>query len=236
MYKIRAFRAIDEPETCKIYLKKHVQVLLDYGITNITSNNEDWMKNPGTYCVIINDLDDEMVAGIRVQIKNDEYQLPVELAVGYIDKNVHKLVESFQNNGGIGELCGLWNSKQVKKVGTSVILVRAAVAMTSQLKFETLTGICSDYSMKMFTDVGFVVDRTLGKNGDFFYPNEETIARVVGILNAKKLETAAPFDKKQILNLRVNPVQTKIETGPKGDFKVFYNMIISTKQPSLKHA
>jgi hypothetical protein len=59
-----------------------------------------------------------------------------------------------------------------------------------------------------------VVDTSLGNNGEFVYPNENYVARVLGILNAKDLSTAEEFDRTKMLDLRENPVQICEEKGP----------------------
>lgn len=230
MIRIRTYRAIDEPLTCTDYIKGHVQVLKEYGIECITSNNNEWVNNPNMYCVIAYDNNDEMVGGIRLQISDGIHPLPVEEAIGKMDSNIYPLINNYYKNGGIGELCGLWNSKEVKGVGISVVLVRAAISIINQLKFRTLTGICAEYSLKMFQQVGFVINGTLGNQGKFIYPNENYIARVVGILNSDTLATASLLDREKMMDLRAEPVQQRIETGPRGDFEVNYNLIVKIKE------
>src|ERR1700710_210039 len=105
MFKFRTFRAIDEPETCQRYKEGHVKVLVDYGITNITSNNDEWMNNPNIYCVIVAESGtNELFGGIRVQLSDERTRLPVENAVGKMDPFIYKIVEKYRNNGGVGEL------------------------------------------------------------------------------------------------------------------------------------
>jgi hypothetical protein len=112
-------------------------------------------------------------------------------------------------------------------MGLSIMLVRAGISTLNQIKCNTLMGICADYTLKMFRKVGFVVDTNLGDGGEFVYPNENYVARVLGILNAKNLETAEEFDREKMLDLRKNPVQTCIETGP-NDIKleIQYQLLI----------
>jgi hypothetical protein len=226
MIKMRAYRAVDEIETCKEYIKGHVKVLLDFGISNITSNNNTWMENPNIYCVIARDDSGEMVGGIRVQVADGVHPLPVEKAVGDIDNNVCKFVRELAINGGVGELSGLWNSRKVKGIGVSLLLVRAGISMINQFNIKMLTGICAGYSLPMFTKVGFVINKDLGSNGEFVYPNENYIARVVGILNIITLETASPIEREKILSLRETPRQRRVEEGPKGELTIEYEMII----------
>lgn len=228
MFQIRAFRAVDEPLTCGEYIKGHIQVLKDYGIENVTSNNNTWIENPNMYCFIARDESEELVGGIRIQVADGIIPLPVENAVGKMDEGIYGLVRAYAINGGVGELCGLWNSKKVKGMGISIILIRSALSTINQLKFHTVTGICAEYSLNMFQNVGFVINTNLGADGGkFIYPNENYIARVVGILNGTTLETASLIDRKKMLSLRKNPIQKCIEKGPKSDFSVNYNLILN---------
>lgn len=231
MIKIRAYRAIDEKETCEEYMDGHVKVLIDYGITNITSNNNTWMHNPNMYCVIARDESEEMVGGIRVQVADGVHPLPVEVAIGDVEPKIYSFIKEAAINGGIGELCGLWNSKKVKGMGISWLLTRAGISIINQIHIQTLTGICGGYTLPMFTKVGFVTNTDLGNKGEFLYPNENNIARAVGILNAVSLKTADPYDKEKILTLRDNPQQCRVEEGPKGNLTVDYNMTITNITP-----
>ncbi|HEY8400383.1 MAG TPA: hypothetical protein VIK89_03925, partial [Cytophagaceae bacterium] len=229
MIKLRAFRAIDDKETCEKFIEGHVKVLIDYGITNITTNKPDWMTNPAIYGVVAEMEDDNrIVGGIRVHIANNQYLLPVEEAIGKLDPNIHSLVRMFAQEG-VGELCALWNAKEVAGRGVSVLLLRAGISIINQINLNSLLTICSDYTMPMVSKVGFVIERNLGNNGEFVYPNSNYIARVLRKLNAVTLETAHEYDRGRILDLRQNPVQERMESGPKGEFLVKYNLIIPPK-------
>jgi hypothetical protein len=105
-------------------------------------------------------------------------------------------------------------------------LTRAGISIINQLKFKILIGICADYSLEMFTRVGFVIDRSLGINGEFPYPNESYKTKVLGILNANTLETAYEYDRERMLGLRNDPIQIRKETGPKGEITVDYNLFL----------
>lgn len=226
--KFRAFRAINEHDTCLRYKAGHVDVLKDYGITNVTSNNDEWMHNPNIYCVIAEIADTgELIGGIRVQISDEKNLLPVEKAIGKMDDRIHKIVVDYRLDGGVGELCALWNAKSVAGLGISVLLTRAGISITNQLHFNTLIGICGDYTLNMFQRVGFVVDNSLGINGEFPYPKPDFIARVLGIMNASTLDTAHEYDKERMKTLRNIPVQIAIEKGVIDDIEVNYNLIVS---------
>jgi hypothetical protein len=212
-FRFRAFKAVDNPELCEKYLEGHVHVLVNYGITNITTNTKEWMTWDTVYCVIAEKEDGTVVGGIRTHLADGIRQLPVEKAIGRMDPRIHDIVRSYLKDG-VGELCALWNAKEVAGMGLSIMLVRAGISMLNQIRCNTLMGICADYTLKMFRKVGFVVDTSLGMGGEFVYPNENYVARVLGILNANDLSTAEEYDRNKMLDLRERPVQTCVETGP----------------------
>jgi hypothetical protein len=226
--KFIGYRAIESIENCHRFKEGHEKVLLDYGITNITTNTFEWMKDPNVYVVMAISTDnDEVVGGIRIHISGENTSLPVESAVGHMDPNIYNIVKHFRQHGGVAELCALWNAKKVAGKGVSTLLTRASIAATIQLNFQTLMGICADYTMDMFNRVGFRVNPELGNSGEFKYPNENYIARVLGIMNAITLETAHPYDKERMISLRENLIQLCNENERKGQIEADYNLIFS---------
>jgi len=229
-FKIVVFRAIDEQELCKQYIEGHVKVLNDYGITNITTNNNTWIFNPNIYCTIaIDSSTNKLVGGTRIQIADGINPLPVELAIGKMDKRIYDKINFYRINGGIGESCGLWISKEVKSLGISRYLMWASISSSINLEFQTLLGICAGYTLKMFSEIGFIIDYSLGDKGDFPYPNDEYIAHVIGILNAKTLESAAINDKNIMLLLRKQPNQIRIEVTKNLSSKINYYLVFDNK-------
>lgn len=222
--KIFAFRAIDEPEICKDYIRGHIKVLTDFGIDNITSNNQIWTQNPAIYCLGLLNESNELLGGIRIQIANGIFPLPVEDAIGEMDGRIHRIVDYNAMNGGIGELSGLWIDNRLRGLGTGIYMVRAAIASASQLFFKTMIGICGDVTLQMFRDVGFVVEESLGKKGTFMYPNEELIAYAVGILDAITLNNAADHDKYIMESLRFDPFQSRQENEGKKEITINYSL------------
>ena len=89
------------------------------------------------------------------------------------------------------------------------------------IKTSSLTIILLSY----LPSFSFVIDKSLGDNGDFPYPNENYIAHVIGILNAITIETATHIDKKVMLSLRENPIQTRIENNKGCESIISYNLV-----------
>ncbi|MCW3078340.1 MAG: hypothetical protein JWO32_2949 [Bacteroidetes bacterium] len=226
--KISVFRAIKDVDKCERYLKGHMQVMIDYNVMKITSYNKSWTMNPSAYVLIAENVKTgEMVGGIRVEVAKGLFPLPIETAIGAMDPRIYDVVKHYALNGGVGELCGLWNSKSIKGVGVSFFLTRAAIAIVEQLKVKTMIGICAEYTLKMFTDVGFEINTTLGNNGEFPYPDNRYITRSLGILNTQTLGTASAIDKELIIDLRKRPVQTRNEIGTKGEIEIEYDLILN---------
>jgi hypothetical protein len=69
----------------------------------------------------------------------------------------------------------------------------------------------------------------LGDNGEFAYPNDTYVARVLGIMNASTLDTAQDYDKERMRSLRNQPEQTTSEKGTRQDVKVKYELKITRK-------
>lgn len=226
--KFRAFKAVNEIDTCLNFIEEHRNVLRDYNISNITTNTESWMHNPNVYCVIAQQKeDDKIVGGLRIQLSDKETLLPVELAIGKMDNRIHDIVKKFRDGGGVAELCALWNAKSVAGIGVSRLLVRAGIAASNQIEMNTLICICADYTLAMFQQVGFVVDDSLGMDGGFPYPNAAYTARVLGIMNPALLNNASAFDKMRMESLRQEPVQNFKEFGNGREIEIDYNLVIA---------
>src|ERR1700712_68013 len=108
MLKIRTFKAIDDPDSCKIFAEGHAKVLLDYGVTKVTSSSASWFYNPSVYVMIAERMDTrETVGGIRIHIADGVTHLPMEDAISIVDTGVYNLIDQYQPQG-TAELCGLW--------------------------------------------------------------------------------------------------------------------------------
>jgi hypothetical protein len=228
MIRFRAFRAINELDTCQRFFDDHINVLTLYGVTKVTSANSDWFYNPGSYVVIAELSTGELVGGIRVHLVGGSQPLPIEEAIGEMDPKIYLLVEEYGKKGA-GELCGLWNSRKVAGMGISVLLTRAGVAIATQINANTIFGICADFTLPMFKSVGYKVEESLGDHGKFYYPKEDFNANAL-IMDAVSLKGASEYDKNLIFALRENTKQTRLEQGPKGPLEIAYNLEISNTQ------
>lgn len=225
--RFKAFRAIDDLNTCLKFVEGHRNVLKDYGITNITTNSEEWMGQPDIYCLVAEESrTGEIIGGARLHLSTLGRPLPVELAVGRMDESIFSLVNHSRVNGGIGEFCALWNAKRVAGAGISLLLVRAGVALAWQLNIRSLISICAEYTLRLFQRTGFVINERLGDGGVFPYPNETYKARVMQLADTSTLGDATGADRERIMALRANLQQEAVEEGTIGQVTVRYELNI----------
>lgn len=228
MIRIRAFRATDEPETCEKFIEGHIRVLKSFKITMITSAKAEWIEDPNTYVLVAEDIETgKVLGGARIQIASAKYPLPVETAIGKIDSSIYSVVKNYSKEG-TGELCGLWNSREIAGMGIgSTFLIRTAVSITLQLNLKTLFALCAPYIVEIALKTGFHIATFLGDNGTFYYPKEGLIATVAVIPDITTLQSADTNEKLKILSLRENLKQTRLEEGRREPFPLEYDLTLN---------
>lgn len=230
--QLRAFRAINEPETCKKFLEGHKHVLVNFGIEMITSARDEWLNNPGSFVLVVESLDREHVyGGMRLHFANGLYPLPIETAVGYMDPRIYDIVK----NGipdGVGEGCGLWNSKQIAGYGIgSVFLSIASTALATILGAKTFYTLCAPYTVKMAEEFGMRKVIELGNEGTFYYPKLDLLATVMVYEDLKKITTTNENAKKAITELIENPTKVRVERLRHKDIEIHYHLEIPGIHP-----
>lgn len=223
MLKISAFRAIENETTSLRYMAGHAQVLLDYGVTNITTNTDTWKDSPSVYGIIVENEAGDLVGGVRLHVTDGIEPLPVEKAVGAVDPKIGEYIGEYPL-GTTGELCGLWNARPVAGMGVSMLLVRAVVAIASQVPLRSMFTFCSEYTTHMTGPMGFYPENTLGEEGRFYYPNRSYVSRIFRNPDVMGLSLAAEFDRRRVESLRAHPSQVVVEAGPKSNVEVAYDL------------
>jgi hypothetical protein len=227
MFIFKAFRAIDEPTSCLKFIEGHANVLKDYGVTKVSSSNNLWMYNPYVYVVTVEDIETGMmVSGFRIHIANEVYPLPIEEAVGAIDKKIFDVVDIYRENG-VGEVCALWNSRSIAGYGIgSLFLSRTAIAIAEQLKLESLLALCSEVTIQPTLDKGFQVEESIGIKGRVRYPDISFISTCAVLRDVKNISLALPEEKRFIFDLRKNFDSIRTEKTPKGNIQIRYDLLI----------
>ncbi|TDQ06471.1 hypothetical protein [Pedobacter metabolipauper] len=228
MVRFRAFKATEDEEACYKFIDGHRKVLEIYGITMITSAKHQWVTHDNTYVILVESLEDgRALGGARIQIADEELKLPIEDAIGKIDVNIYKQLEE-RKKLKTGELCGLWNSREIAGFGVgSIFLIRASVALAYTLGLASLFALCAPATVRGGKKTGFDVNIELGNNGQFYYPKLDLIATAVVIDNLRTLEKAEPDIRELVFDLINNPQQIRKETGPKGEIDVMYDLKIT---------
>lgn len=225
--RLRAFRAIDEPDTCEKFMLGHKQVLVNFGIEMITSAKAEWASNPDVFVFIVESLDRSKVyGGARIHVAGGFQPLPIEDATGNLDASVYGLVKSLGKRG-TGEGCGLWNSRAIAGYGIgSIFLSRAGVVIASQLGIQSLLALCAPYTVSLAEKIGYRIENNLGNGGTFYYPRLDLIATSMIYYDLKNLSTAHEEDRDSILFLRNNPKAVRIELLRRKEIEIHYEIEI----------
>lgn len=226
MLTVRVFRAIEDLASCQQFATGHANVLLEYGITKVTSSRNDWFHNPNVYVVVIETKEGVVVGGERIHITHPEFKLPIEEAISMVDDRIYDLVTAYEKEGITGELCGLWNSKQIAGTGMSVLLTKMGVALAQLLGMSSLFVLCAPYTVSMCQTAGFQIETAIGNEGTFIYPKLDLIATSLIIKDVVKISLAQPNVKAQIEQMFHQPKGKIEEIGQKGATLVQYDLSI----------
>jgi hypothetical protein len=224
MLKVRAFRAVDNIDSCRLFAEGHANVLRDFGITKVTSSRNDWFYNPEVFVATVESDDGRMLGGERIHLVNKDMRLPIEDAVTIVDKKIHGLVADYAAKGITGELCGLWNAREIAGKGVSMLLTKLGVAMANMIGMDSLFVLCAPYTVSMCQTAGFEIETSIGNEGTFIYPMLDLIATALVIKDVSILTNAEFEERKQIFSLIENPVSFTKESGPKGEIEVEYDI------------
>lgn len=212
MIKIRAFRAIDDYDACQKFILGHQKVLENIGVKKVTSSKNEWAENPAAFVIIVESLDGSKVyGGSRVHVSGGTQLLPIEEATGFMDKTIYDIVNEYAYNG-TGEICGLWNSREVAGMGIgSVFLTRACVAIAEQIKLDSLFALCAPYTVKMAESVGYHLLDKVGNKGTFYYPKLDLVATAMILEDVETISKAEPEERAHIETMRHNLNGKRIE-------------------------
>ncbi len=225
--RIKAFRAIDDPELCEKFIDGHARVLSSVGVEKVTSSTNDWMHNPAAFVVICEDMQsDRVFGGARIHIHGGNQDLPIVGAVEEMDPKVRDVLAS-KAPEGTGEFCGLWNSLEVAGWGIGAIyLIRSSVAIINQLKVNTMFALCSPFTARIAGRYGFKLFDELGNDGTFYYPKIDLLATVVFNKDIYALEGANEHELKRIKSLRADPAQVLKEENRGKEVEIHYELDI----------
>jgi hypothetical protein len=225
MIYIRAFKAINEPKTCALFLEGHRKVLEEFNLSNISTNTPKWINHEGTI-VVIAEYNGEVIGGARMQITDNDFPLPVADAVAHFDSKIYDLIDEKTKDGGSSELCGLWNARVLPpSLGLTRMVSVACVSMAEQLNTKNIFAICAGYTLYPAMRMGMQIQKQVGNNGEFIYPNSHFRARVL-CMNGYTLESSNPDFKNEINTLRENPMHKTSLIIEEKEVPVIYSLNI----------
>ncbi len=213
--RIRAFRAVNDSDTCLKFISGHQKVLGNHGIHNVTSSAVEWMYSPSVFVIVVESLDrTKLYGGARVHASDGKTLLPIESAVGDMDARIYEYVKLYAQNG-TGELCGLWNSIEVAGLGIgSYFPSRAAIVIIEQLGFDSLFSLCSPATVRFNQWIGSRPFTKVGNDGTFYYPKLDLVATAVFLEDPHTLTNAQPREREKMLWLRKNLCCINEEKSP----------------------
>ena len=222
---IRAFRAVDDRDSCERFSQGHEEVLASIGIKKVTSSDKTWFENPEVYVIILEE-NNKVYGGARIHVTNGEFQLPLEEAIGKLDPKIYDEIRG-EGNFRSGEICGLWSASEAAGKGLSILLARASlakagVAVANQLKIKTLYSLMAPWTLRTAMKMGFKVLDRVGEKGAFAYPRPDLKATVVILEDTDDLSSALEDERKVIMDLRDKPKQERKEELFQG--KVVYDI------------
>lgn len=234
--RIRAFRALDDLQSCLHFIDGHKQILANHGINKVTSSNDEWVTNPSVFVLVVEALDgSRMFGGARIHAADGVHSLPIEGAVGDMDANIYDMVRGLAVNG-TGEICGLWNSKEVAGLGIGAIFAtRAAVTIGTQLGLTSVMSLSSPVTVRFSEFQGGGVVTDLGNNGTFYYPKINLLATVCCIRDIVELPLCNPIERERIMDLRAHPIQAAVEAYPfrkeAPHIHISYDLVVKSAHP-----
>lgn len=230
MVVVEVYRAIDHFTECKEFIIGHRKVLQVFDIANITSANLEWAFSASSVVIMIKKEDTgKLIGGARLQLVDGDLSIPLEEAVKDKDNKVDHYLKSLAGTGSVGEICGLWNTREGAKLGIgSKFLTRSAFVVAAQLNLKSSVMLCAPTTVKMATSMGCDIITELGDEGKFYYPKIDLIATAMIKTDALDLTVVNPEDRKIIETLLEDTNQI-LEHITRGGNKVRVNYKLQIK-------
>lgn len=214
--RIRVFHALNQDIIAKAYTLKQQEVLKEFGVEGVSSAKQNIADNANAYFFLVeNAKTGEIGAGMRLEVADSISQLPLEVALKDLAKDLPQRIHRFDNI--IAEACGWWTDSSYSERRLPKHLLASAVAVAPKLRIKVMLGFPHTITKKITDSLGFTNVRNLGDGGSFLYPNDKYVSTVVE-LDTITLNTMAEEEREKIITLRENPVQTFIISTKEGYF------------------
>jgi hypothetical protein len=207
--RLRSYRAVEDRAASERFLAAHVAACDRHKLYGLTSVNPEWFHNPQVWFAMIESLDDgELLAGMRIQVADERHPLPTTKA--YEGVELLDFVRRSQDSG-LCELCGAWTSPRGAHTGAFKLVAMATVAMTAPLGGSKILVSCSVHTLPIVTEYGILVETSFADQGRFYYPTPDNLSFLAVNPDAWSMETATPFARDAVHELRARPHQTMVQ-------------------------
>lgn len=205
MFKLIAFKAVNDRERCLKFIEGHRQVLESIGVKKVTSANDKWIENPDVIVVIVESEEDGLIyGGARIHKANPDYPLPIVEAIEDLDKTIRDIINQ-DIDSGTGEICGLWNSRKITGLGIGAIFMsKACLALAPKLGLTSMYALLAPMTVKLGFETGYEILTQVGNNGTFYYPKLDLIATAMKLNDAIGLPLVTPEFRESVFTIRNN--------------------------------
>jgi len=211
---IRAFRAVDEPELCRIYAEEHARVLTDIGVDQVVKPDNTWSRQEGVFVFAAFHAELGMIGAIRLDYASVGAPLRMEESVAPFAPEISRLLEALQPHGNF-ELCGLWNAHRFAGRGVPKLLIEAATAASSLIQARTIVTFIAEYVAPYANVCGYTPMLSIGDKGKLTYPVPSIRTHALVLGDALTLSNACSSERQRMISLRLRPKQSRIES-PRG--------------------
>jgi len=220
-FKISLYQAIESPEISTTFFQKHVNVLESFGVTGISSAKNTWQNKPTVWLFVLFNEDDEMIGGVRLDIKSG-FKMPLESALENYP-GVMQLASQYELDFGVAELCGLWIEKEYRKANLANALIKAAIATAPNIGVNYILGFANEHSLKTTVRLGFSQVAQVENSGVFYYPDGRYKSMLIE-LDAINCQTDEQKDLETIKLLREDLKFIDVVSSEEGLSMVHYNL------------
>lgn len=224
--RLRITKACDDQSTVKKYIRGHEEVLLHNGV-KLSEGYDYWQNLDSVYLLVAESIDGELCyGGSRIHLWNGIDSLPVQSFLAPIESRVFPELDSLaQNNGGILEIAGLWNSRLVAGLGLgSEHIIRTSIAVSAFLAPKLVFTFCSPFVSRFADEFGFLPYKNLGKEGKFPFPDERWMSTINFLEDKINLPNAKEEERIKINELREKKCFVKEYSSRGRNLKIHFQL------------
>ncbi len=222
---IRAFRAVDDRSGCARFVLEHIQVLQHIGVITVVRPDISWCTDPNVYVVVAEHSKLGMIAGIRLHKSSEGNTLPMQHCVHGFDHGSRTCLPKCSRKATL-RLRAYGMQHDIRAGGIPFLLMETVVSLANQIGAGSLVTFIADYVAPYAMRSGFVPMDELKDAGRFPFPIPGYVTQSMVMRDPLTLANADQETRRNILSLRMRPVQTRTETPKKTVLSVYYDLLL----------